>query len=99
MNVDELLKIAADRGSSDLHLKVGAPPMMRIDGNLVGLEEKERVTGQELVEVAKLLMNPVQNERFKKQHDIDLAHSVPGLGRFRVNVFQQRGTVGIVFRI
>lgn len=73
--------------------------MMRIDGHLSSIEEKERVTGKEIVEVATRLMNPVQTERFKKQHDIDLAHSVPGLGRFRVNIFQQRGTVGIVFRI
>ncbi len=99
MNIDELLRIAVERGASDLHLKVGIPPMMRIDGHLVTIEEKGRITGQEIVEVASLLMNPVQKEKFKKQHDLDLAHSVTGLGRFRVNVFQQRGSVGVVFRI
>ncbi len=99
MNIDELLRMAVERGASDLHLKVGVSPMMRIDGHLAGMEERGRVTGQEVIEVAALLMNPVQKERFKKLHDLDLAHSVPGLGRFRVNVFQQRGTVGIVFRI
>jgi twitching motility protein PilT len=99
MNIDELLKISGERGSSDLHLKVGMSPMMRIDGHLVTMEEKPRITSQEMLEVAGALMNPVQKERYKKQHDIDLAHSVPGLGRFRVNIFQQRGTVGIVFRI
>ncbi len=47
MNIDELLRIAVERGASDLHLKVGIPPMMRIDGHLVTIEEKGRITGQE----------------------------------------------------
>jgi twitching motility protein PilT len=99
MNIDELLKIAVERGASDLHLKVGVAPMMRIDGRLMRIEEKDRLTGQEIQEAAAGLMNPSQKEKFKRQHDLDLAHSVPGVGRFRVNIFKQRGTVGVVFRI
>jgi twitching motility protein PilT len=99
MDIDELLRVSVSRGASDLHLKVGVPPMMRIDSLLVPMEEKGRVTGQELSDTALKIMNPLQVERFKKQHDCDLAYSVQGLGRFRVNVFQQRSTVGMVFRV
>jgi twitching motility protein PilT len=99
MNINDLLKTAVERGSSDLHLKVGVAPMMRIDGRLVRIEEKDRLSSEDIIGVATELMNPVQKERFNRQYDIDLAHSVPGVGRFRVNVFKQRGTVGVVFRI
>jgi twitching motility protein PilT len=99
MELNELLKIAVDRKASDLHVKVGTPPVLRIDNRLVPLAEMPRL-GQDLVVTMALgLMTPRQRDRFKEHNEVDLAHSVPGLGRFRVSVFQQRGMVGMVLRL
>ncbi|MFB3819246.1 MAG: type IV pilus twitching motility protein PilT [Candidatus Methylomirabilales bacterium] len=99
MELNELLKIAVDRKASDLHIKVGTPPVLRIDNRLIPLAEMPRL-GQDLVVTMALgLMSPRQRDRFKEHNEVDLAHSVPGLGRFRVSVFQQRGMVGMVLRL
>ncbi|MEK6815431.1 MAG: type IV pilus twitching motility protein PilT [Nitrospirota bacterium] len=99
MNVNELLKISVERKASDLHLKVGSPPVMRIDGRLIPMIEQRRITQEDAVTIASGIMTPAQKERFKIKSEIDVAYSVPGLGRFRVNIFQQRGTVGVVLRV
>ncbi len=99
MELPDLLKIAVARRASDLHLKVGSPPVLRIDNRLVPLNEMPRLTQDIVVTMAASVMNAKQRERFKDQNGADLAYSVPGLGRFRVNVFQQRGMVGIVLRV
>jgi twitching motility protein PilT len=93
------LKIALKGGASDIHLKAGLPPMFRIDGDLVPLKDAKRLVPEELNKMALGIMNPAQKEEFKRTHEIDLAYGVPGLGRFRVNIFQQRGTIGIVLRV
>ncbi len=99
MEINELLKRAYDRGASDLHIKVGSPPIMRIHGELVPMTEEGRVTGEQSLKMAFQIMNQSQREIFKRKQDIDLAYSVTGLGRFRCNIFVQRGTVGLVFRV
>jgi twitching motility protein PilT len=99
MELPDLLKVAVERKASDLHLKVGSPPVLRIDDQLVPLLEMPRLGQDAVVTMAASVMNAKQRERFKERCEIDLAYSVPGLGRFRANVFQQRGTVGIVMRI
>lgn len=99
MNINELLKTASERRASDIHMKVGSPPVLRIDGKLVPMVEQNRVTQEEAVSVAFGIMSNPQKQKFKERNELDLAYSVPGLGRFRVNVFQQRGTIGIVFRV
>lgn len=99
MNIDDLLKIAVERKASDLHLKVGNHPVLRIDGVLTPLVELKRLMQEDTIAMGFAIMNSQQKERFKKDHEIDMAHSVAGLGRFRCNVFQQRGAVGIVLRI
>jgi len=99
MNIDDLLKIAVERKASDLHLKVGNHPVLRIDGTLIPLVELKRLMQEDTIAMGFAIMNSQQKERFKKDHEIDMAHSVAGLGRFRCNVFQQRGAVGIVLRI
>ncbi len=99
MNIDDLLKIAVERGASDLHLKVGNHPVLRVDGLLHPLVELKRLMQEDTIAMAFSIMNSDQKERFKKDHEIDMSHSVPGLGRFRCNVFQQRGAVGLVLRI
>lgn len=99
MEVNELLKIAVDAGASDLHLKVGSVPMMRVRGSLVPANEERRLTHEDVVSMSASVMSSAQRQRFRDAQEVDLAYSVPGLGRFRCNVFQQRGTVGLVLRV
>ncbi len=99
MDVNELLKEAHGQGASDLHLKVGSHPILRIDGELGPLSTEKRLSQEDTLKMAFTVMSPGQREIFKKRNDIDLAYSVPGLGRFRCNIFIQRGTVGLVFRV
>ncbi len=99
MDVNELLQTAHSQGASDLHIKVGSNPILRINGELHPLPGEKRLSQEDTVKVAFAVMSPGQREIFKKRNDIDLAYSVPGLGRFRCNIFIQRGTVGLVFRV
>jgi twitching motility protein PilT len=99
LELNEILKIALKGGASDIHLKSGLPPIFRVDGALVPLKNAERLLPDYLEKVATGIMNQVQKERFETNRECDLAYGIAGLGRFRVNVFQQRGTVGIVFRV
>jgi twitching motility protein PilT len=98
MNLNDLLKITFEKRASDLHVKVGVPPILRIDGRLVPLDTEKRTTQEDALAVAMGIMNPTQKNKFKERNELDMAYAVPGLGRFRVNVFQQRGSVGMVFR-
>jgi twitching motility protein PilT len=98
-DITELLKTAAKMGASDLHVKVGSPPILRVHGNLVTLEEEGRVSGEDVKKVCLAVLSPGQVEVFKKKYDLDFAYSVPGLGRFRCNAFVQRGAMGFVFRV
>ncbi|HKY20869.1 MAG TPA: type IV pilus twitching motility protein PilT [Vicinamibacterales bacterium] len=99
MNIDELLRAAVAKGASDLHLKVGAYPMMRVSGSLVPVSEEKRLTNEDTLAMGSTMMSPDQREKFTKSQEVDLAYSVAGLGRFRVNIFQQRGTMGMVLRV
>jgi twitching motility protein PilT len=73
--------------------------MFRVDGSLVPLKDARRLPPEEISRMAFGIMNDYQKEKFKAQNELDLAYGVPGLGRFRVNVFQQRGTIGVVLRV
>src|SRR6476620_8771408 len=99
MHVNDLLKIAVDAGASDLHLKVGSYPMMRVRGALVPATDEKRLDHEDVVAMSAAVMSTSQRQRFKEAQEVDLAYSVPGLGRFRCNIFQQRGTVGLVLRV
>jgi twitching motility protein PilT len=99
MNINDLLKIAVERKASDLHLKVGSHPVIRIDGDLHSLNDVKRLMQEDTIAMAFSIMNARQKQRFKEEMEIDIAYSVPGLGRFRCNIFQQRGTVALVLRV
>ncbi len=99
MNINDLLKIAVERKASDLHLKVGSHPVIRVDGELIGLGDLKRLLQEDTIAMAFSIMNARQKQRFKEEYELDIAYSVPGLGRFRCNVFQQRGAVGLVLRV
>src|SRR5690348_14732564 len=99
MNINDLLKVAVSSGASDLHLKVGSYPMMRVNGSLVVASEEKRLDRPDTEAMAHAIFSADHLEKFRKAQEVDLAYSVAGLGRFRVNVFQQRGTVGLVLRV
>jgi twitching motility protein PilT len=85
------------RGGSDLHLKVGRPPTIRVAGDLFQLEQMA-LKPEELKALAEQIMTPRQVKEFAEHKEADFAIGVPGIGRFRTNVYQQRGTLAFVFR-
>ena len=99
MHVNDLLKIAVETGASDLHLKAGSYPMMRVRGQLTPATEEKRLDHDDMVSIAAAVLPTGHREKFKENREVDLAYSVAGLGRFRCNTFQQRGTIGMIFRV
>ncbi len=99
MNIDDLLRVAVENKASDLHLKVGNHPYIRIDGHLIALNDKPRISPEDMLSMAFSMMSNRQKQRFKETAELDMAYGVAGLGRFRVNIFQQRGNVGMVLRV
>ena len=99
MDITALLKKAHEMNASDLHIKVGSPPVLRIDGELTPLTSERRVSPEDVLKVVYSVLTNEQKDVFKKEKDIDFAYSIPGVGRFRCNVFVQRGSLGIVFRV
>ncbi|MDX1765180.1 MAG: type IV pilus twitching motility protein PilT [bacterium] len=99
MKLTELLKTAIERMASDIHFKAGSPPVLRIDGELTPMIEQKRLTSEDTLAIAFSMMNNYQKQKFKASNEVDMAYSVAGLGRFRVNVFQQRNTVALVMRV
>jgi twitching motility protein PilT len=97
--VDDLLRKAVENKASDLHLKVGNHPYLRIDGVLQPIADVPRITPEEMLSMAFSMMTNRQKQKFKETAELDMAYGVAGLGRFRVNVFQQRGNVGMVLRV
>jgi twitching motility protein PilT len=99
MHINDILKVAVERKASDTHLKVGSHPVLRIDGRLQVMTEFKRMMQEDTIAMAFSMMSSRQKERFKQNLEIDIAYSVPGLGRFRCAIFQQRGSVGMVLRL
>ncbi len=99
ISIDDLLRRAVENKSSDLHLKVGNHPYLRVDGLLAPMTDVPRVTPEEMLSMAFSMMTNRQKQKFKETAELDMAYGVAGLGRFRVNVFQQRGNVGMVLRV
>ena len=96
--IDSLLKLMSDRGSSDLHLKVGSPPAIRLNAKLVVLRDLPSLSPEGTRTLAIGMMDERQRQTFENHREIDFAYSVSGVGRFRVNVFHQRGSVGLTLR-
>ncbi|MGA8232254.1 MAG: type IV pilus twitching motility protein PilT [Candidatus Acidiferrales bacterium] len=99
VNIDDLLRRAVQCKASDLHIKVGNHPYLRVDGLLHPLSDIPRITPEEMLAMAFSMMTNRQKQKFKESAELDMAYGVAGLGRFRVNVFQQRGNVGLVLRV
>jgi len=99
MELNDILKIAIKANASDIHIKAGLNPTFRINGSLVPLNNAPRITPEQTSQMTQSMMNAQQKLRFQEFNELDMAHGVPGLGRFRVNIFQQRGTIGMVLRV
>jgi twitching motility protein PilT len=99
VKIDDLLRIATGHAASDLHLKVGAFPVMRIGGELHPVENAPRLKAEDTLDMAFSMMSNKQKQRFKEVSEVDIGYGVSGLGRFRANIFQQRGTLSIVLRV
>ncbi len=100
MHINELLTVVCEQGASDLHLKVGNHPIARIRGKLTPMTQFKRLVQEDTIAMAYAIMaSDRQKGKFKENFDIDIAYSVPSLGRFRCNIFNQRGTVGLVLRV
>ncbi|HKL26765.1 MAG TPA: type IV pilus twitching motility protein PilT [Desulfuromonadales bacterium] len=98
MELNEILSVGLKSSASDIHLKAGLPPIYRIDGTLRPLPKAPRISPERTEQISQQIMNDLQRERFEKTREVDLAYGVPGLGRFRVNIFSQRGSISMVFR-
>ena len=98
LSLEELLHLAGEQKASDIHLTVESPPVLRIDGSMVKLQT-ERLSQTDLETFAHFLMNDRQAKRFAECGELDLSYSLPGLGRYRVNIFRQRGSIGVVIRL
>jgi twitching motility protein PilT len=97
-DLDRLLGLLADLDGSDLHVKAGAPPRVRVDGALRTLDDEPSFSAAETDAIARAIMPPQLRATFDQHHEVDFAYSVPGLGRFRTNAFLQRGSVALAMR-
>jgi twitching motility protein PilT len=98
MNLDTLLRTMVSKGASDLHLKVDCFPHLRVNGELVPLADQGKLAKEDSLMMAFSIMNSKQKERFRDAAEVDIGYGVRGLGRFRINVFQQRGNVSVAVR-
>jgi twitching motility protein PilT len=97
--IDDLLKTAVNSSASDLHLKVGNSPVLRIDGALSFMPDEKKLAAEDMTEIATTVLNENQQQLFKRKNELDISYSVAGLGRFRCNIYMQRGSIGFAFRV
>ena len=96
--IEEILRAAKEAGASDVHLTVGIPPKMRVNGNLITMDYPKMLPADTL-EVLVNIMTEVQRERFEERGEYDMSFSIPNCGRYRVNAYKQRGSVALAFRL
>ena len=98
-DLDSALRETVEKGGSDLHVKAGSPPMLRIDGELQPLDGVDKLTSEETSKALDLILTePRAKSEFNEVGEADFSHAIRGLSRFRVNAFRQRGSVSIVCR-
>ncbi|MBS1807847.1 MAG: PilT/PilU family type 4a pilus ATPase [Acidobacteria bacterium] len=97
--IDELLTTAVRESASDVYLKAGGYPVLRVHGDMQSARGWPRLTPDDTAKIAAAIMNERHKERFKHEAEVDLSYHISGVGRFRCNIHRQRGTVGMVFRI
>lgn len=98
INVEEVLMTAKKAGASDVHITVGVPPKMRVNGKLITMDY-ERMLPPDTEDAAYQMMSDAQKERFHNRGEYDMSFSIPNVGRYRVNAFKQRGSVAVALRL
>ena len=96
--IEEILRVAKEAGASDVHLTVGIPPKMRVNGNLITMDYEKLLPGDTL-DVLISIMTEIQREHFEERGEYDMSFSIPNLGRYRVSAYKQRGFVALAFRL
>jgi twitching motility protein PilT len=95
-HIDDLLRMLVANQASDLHLRVGEPPVMRIHGELKRVEGMSPLTDRDMYDLLYVVMTEDRKVRFEQNMELDMSYAVPGLARFRVNIFRQQGHIGAV---
>ena len=99
IRIADVLRNIVAKGASDIHLQAGAPPYMRVDGELYPFEGVPTLTPEQTEQIALAMMSESQREVFRHRHEVDFAFTIPNIARFRCNVLRQRGSVGVVMRV
>lgn len=97
-DIEEILRKAKDAGASDVHMTVGVPPKMRVNGNLITMDY-DRLLPADTLDVVLNVMTEKQREKFEDAGEYDMSFSIPGCGRYRVNAYKQRGSAALAFRL
>ena len=98
-NIEQALRALVESGGSDLHLKVGLPPMMRLHGELQPFEGAPPLTNDDTRNAARrVIVDPAKYEEFADEHEVDFSYHIEGSGRYRFNIFMQRGCISVVAR-
>src|SRR5919197_2267698 len=98
-SIDELLEHMVARNASDLHVTVGTPPAVRVRGDVERLEGYDSLTPEETQQLLYRILSSEQQKQLEIKRQLDFSHSIPGLARFRVNVYFQRESIGAAFRL
>lgn len=96
--IEEIMRTAKEAGASDVHITVGIPPKMRVNGNLITMNYSKMMPADTL-EVLLEIMTESQREKFEDRGEYDMSFSIPELGRYRVNAYKQRGSVALALRL
>ena len=97
--IEDILKEAKDHGASDVHITVGLPPKMRLNGKLIAMESYGKLLPPDTNEIANEIMSEKQLQKLEDNGQYDMSFSIRGVGRYRVNVFKQRGSIAMAFRV
>ena len=96
--IEEIMREAKEAGASDVHITVGIPPKMRVNGKLITMNYPKMMPS-DTTEIVLEIMTEVQRNRFEERGEYDMSFSIPELGRYRVNVYKQRGSVALALRL
>lgn len=98
LSIEEILSKAKEVGASDVHITVGIPPKMRVNGKLITMEGP-KLLPPDTMEIAIHVMNEKQRQHFEENGEVDMSFAIAGEGRYRVNVYKQRGSIAMAFRL
>jgi twitching motility protein PilT len=99
LSIDDLLTVIVERNASDLHLTAGSPPVIRVNGRLERLPDRDELTPEQIRTLMYRILSTEQQKTLETKRQIDFSHSIPGLARFRVNAYYQRDSIGAAFRL